>query len=55
MRRIKLLIYPPPLDLVCRETPFFREEYGVLGIDEKRQYHTKVDVLVIGSDEVFNS
>ncbi|MBO5105933.1 MAG: polysaccharide pyruvyl transferase family protein [Clostridia bacterium] len=28
--------------------------YGMLNMDEKYRFHTKVDVLVIGSDEVFN-
>ncbi len=32
----------------------FDKNFHILGIDEKNQYNTKVDVLVIGSDEVFN-
>lgn len=32
----------------------FYDFYGMLGIDENYHYHTKVDTLVIGSDEVFN-
>ncbi len=33
----------------------FRTKYWpALGISAKRQYHTKVDTLIIGSDEVFN-
>ena len=32
----------------------FCDFYNLLGIAEEKKYHTKVDVLVIGSDEVFN-
>ncbi len=32
----------------------FEKAMRKIGIDEKRKYHVPVDVLVIGSDEVFN-
>lgn len=32
----------------------FEDSYKVLGVAKKPQYNTKVDVLIIGSDEVFN-
>ncbi|MBQ9737113.1 MAG: polysaccharide pyruvyl transferase family protein [Clostridia bacterium] len=32
----------------------FYDFYDMLGINQKRRYHTKVDVLLVGSDEVFN-
>ena len=33
---------------------FFEEAYRQIGVEINRKYHTKVDVLVVGSDEVFN-
>lgn len=32
----------------------FEQSYPFLGVPKKPQYNTKVDVLIIGSDEVFN-
>ncbi len=32
----------------------FQQSYPFLGVPKKPQYNTKVDVLIIGSDEVFN-
>lgn len=36
------------------ETPYIHSAYEEVGLDETPHYRTKVDVLVIGSDEVFN-
>ena len=54
LRFIKSIIKPVNLNRVFPETPYFKKEYLSLGLSDERKYRTKVDVLVIGSDEVFN-
>ena len=48
-------LLPNSYKAVANSYRAFRNEYWpILGLSHKDQYHTKVDVLVIGSDEVFN-
>ena len=54
LRRIRRFFRKPILDQNYKETPYIHADYPYLGMTEKRNYRSKVDVLIIGSDEVFN-
>ncbi len=51
LRKILSLIKPIKNNL---EVEAIKSQYNVLDLDERFHYRTKVDTLVIGSDEVFN-
>ena len=54
-RNIKAKIKRSPDNIKPSKTKqAFCDFYDMLGIDENYRYHTKVDMLIIGSDEVFN-
>lgn len=54
---VKILRFLLPIkmkNIVSKRNEYKYETLSLLGIGNKRHYNTKVDVLVIGSDEVFN-
>lgn len=53
--KLLLSLLPNSYKNVAYSYHAFRNEYWpILGLSPQAQYHTQVDVLVIGSDEVFN-
>lgn len=53
-RKIKRLLKKAICRQNCKPTNCIQADYSYLGVSEKRNYRSKVDVLIIGSDEVFN-